>query len=99
MNQNLNETQIQEITERVEKAVAYLKENDLMPGAQVSIVNTGNNCFQNRVDPYLQDVRYTKIEGNQSAENSGTEYVPPQSENSSSAEFEANAVTDDAQNA
>ena len=70
--QNLTQEQQTEIMERLEKGLAALKELDLIPSAQVAVENIGDNKFVNSVQPYLQDIRYTKIT------NSSTEEVAPE---------------------
>ncbi len=60
MPQNLTEEQIKDIQEREAKALAYLKELELTPAASLSYQNIdGQDLFTTRVQPYLQDIKYS----------------------------------------
>ena len=52
--------QIKDIQEREKKCLEFLKENNMTPAAQVSKINIGNDNFVDKVQPYLQDMKYTK---------------------------------------
>jgi len=62
----MNETEYTEeqktdINERVAKAVETLKELNLRVACVSSMVNTGNDVFAIKLQPYLQDVLYTAM--------------------------------------
>lgn len=50
--------QKKDIEERVAKARKMLEELQLKPSASVSTVNIGDDVFAQKVQPYLQDVKY-----------------------------------------
>ena len=50
--------QQKDITERVEKAQAFLKELELFPSAIIRKVNLGNDVFGDQVISYLADAKY-----------------------------------------
>lgn len=54
--------QVEDITKREKAAIEYLKENQLTPAAGVSKVNIGGDMFVDKVQPFLQDTKYTKKE-------------------------------------
>ena len=66
--QNYTEEEKKDITERTEKANAYLKELNLVPAAQVVKVNLGdvdpkfNSVFGDLIQVYLADTKYPKTE-------------------------------------
>lgn len=62
MENQLSEEQIKDVEEREAKALAFLKELELTPAAQMSFENVGGDRFVSRVQPYLQDTRYSKGE-------------------------------------
>lgn len=64
--QNYSEEEIKDIKERVEKAETMLKELQLFPSAVVQKVKVGaenEDVFADKVICYLQDSKYTKING------------------------------------
>lgn len=56
------EEQIKEIGERVEKANAFLAENNLRPAAFVQKVPIGDDVFVDKIGVYLQDTKYDLTE-------------------------------------
>lgn len=50
--------QIKDIKEREAKALEMLKELELTPAAQIYKINAGNDIFADKVQPYLQDLKY-----------------------------------------
>lgn len=57
---NYTKEQITDIEEREAKALKMLKELELTPAAQVQKVNIGNDIFADKLQPFLQDLKYTK---------------------------------------
>lgn len=51
--------QVKDVEERVAKAKVLLKELELVPSAQLSMENNGENLFGIRCVPYLQDVKFS----------------------------------------
>ena len=52
--------EIKDITDREKKCLAFLKEMDMTPAAQVYNQNIGNDMFVHKVTCYLADTRYDK---------------------------------------
>lgn len=50
--------QVEDIKEREAKGLAYLKELELTPAAQVYKQNLGNDVFVDKIVPFLQDIKY-----------------------------------------
>lgn len=50
--------QIKDIQEREAMGLKMLKELELTPAALLTKVNTGNDLFADKVQPYLQDTKY-----------------------------------------
>lgn len=68
--ENYTEEQKKDITERVEKANAFLKELELVSAVQSSSVNLGsvdpkfNSIFGTYLQIFLQDTKYSKKQEN-----------------------------------
>lgn len=62
MQKDLTPEQILDVEQRVDKALAYLKELNLTPAAQLFPVKLDvedMDVFGTRVIPYLQDIKYS----------------------------------------
>lgn len=51
--------QVEDVKAREAKALAYLKELQLTPAAQISKVNMGNDVFADKLVCYLNDTKYS----------------------------------------
>lgn len=63
MATNYTKEQIEDVQAREAKALAYLKELQLTPAAQLSweSIGDGDDRFVARMQPYLQDLKYQDI--------------------------------------
>ncbi len=60
MSQLYTEEQITDIKDRETRALDFLKMVELTPAAILTKVNVGNDIFADKVQPFLQDLKYTK---------------------------------------
>lgn len=61
MPTNFTPEQVKDIQEREAKALAYLKELQLTPAAQLSKISLGNDVFADKVVCYLNDTKYSSV--------------------------------------
>lgn len=61
MDNKFTQDQVKDITDREAKALAYLKELQLTPAAQMVYVNIGNDTFGTRLIPFLNDTKYSPV--------------------------------------
>lgn len=52
--------EVEDVKQREIDALTYLKEHQLNPTAQVSLVNQGDDTFVIKVQPYLGDLRFVE---------------------------------------
>lgn len=53
--------EVEDVKQREVDALAYLKEHQLNPTAQISLVNQGDDVFGIKVQPYLGDTKFVGI--------------------------------------
>ena len=53
--------EVEDVKKRELDAIAYLKEKQLNPTAQVSLVNQGDDTFVIKVQPYLGDLKFLEV--------------------------------------
>lgn len=51
--------QIEDIAKREKMGIDYLRSIGLTPAAVIQKINIGNDTFADKLQPYLQDTRYT----------------------------------------
>lgn len=55
-----SEQEIQDIKEREQKCLEFLKENQITPSCAPMLVNMGDDTFGIKLIPFLKDFKYNK---------------------------------------
>lgn len=62
MATNYTQEQIDDIKKREQEGLDALKKLNLTPACQIVKENMGNDLFADRLYPYLQDTKFTKVD-------------------------------------